>query len=193
VLPTLLWILGGLSREVHMSYVDRALRNAEERAKKKKVDWSKIGRKSRRKGKSFECQLARILTANTGVEWITSRNSGRTDVPHDVFCPKHFPHKGRWVIEAKHRKNLTFTDVIKRNKSYLDFIAEMGGKEWAVLVFRKDQYGIWAGTNGQPRFLTEMFDHDVALKDKDFTWVLIQGWISHALRKGLLGLPSGEV
>jgi hypothetical protein len=65
-------------------------------------DWSKIGRRSRRKGKRFECEVAAVLREWSGWRWDTTRNSGRTDLKGDVYAVLHGDRSP--LIECKNRK-----------------------------------------------------------------------------------------
>jgi len=65
------------------------------------TDWSSVGRKSRRKGKAFEQEVARYLTAVSGEKFTSTRNSGRTDLKGDIYC---MSTPSRWVVECKDRK-----------------------------------------------------------------------------------------
>lgn len=49
------------------------------------TDWSKVGRRSRRKGKRFEQSVARYLSRVSGHVFTSTRNSGRTDLKGDVY------------------------------------------------------------------------------------------------------------
>ncbi len=64
-------------------------------------DWSAVGRKSRRKGKRFEQEVARFMTSVTGMEFTSTRNSGRTDLKGDVYAISD-PY--RFVVECKDRR-----------------------------------------------------------------------------------------
>lgn len=80
------------------------------------TDWSKTGRRSRRKGKRFECQIARLLTEWTGGKWETTRNSGRTDLKGDVYCPGNRAYDSV-LVECKDRKTFTVAAMVKGLKS----------------------------------------------------------------------------
>lgn len=82
---------------------------------------SATGRKSRRKGKRFEREVAYIFTKATGRKWETTRNSGRTDLKGDIYCPE-VPDMQQVIIECKHRKKLSMTSLVKFNKSVKDVI-----------------------------------------------------------------------
>lgn len=64
-------------------------------------DWSAVGRRSRRKGKRFEQEIARYLTEVSGFAFTSTRNSGRTDLKGDVYCVSN-PRLA--VVECKDRK-----------------------------------------------------------------------------------------
>ena len=64
------------------------------------TDWSKVGRRSRRKGKKFEQLVARSLSEATGRRFTSTRNSGRTDLKGDVY---DVDNPSGSVIECKDR------------------------------------------------------------------------------------------
>lgn len=113
-----------------------------------KAQQSKVGRRSRRKGKKLECMVAAWLRVNTRWEWETTRNSGRTDLKGDVYCLSHHDVNTHVVIECKHRQSWTTADVVKGNKTYTREFEDVVNK-WhetaaqLLIFFRKDSFGLW--------------------------------------------------
>ncbi len=114
------------------------------------TDWSKTGRKSRRKGKRFECEVARLLTEWTDDKWETTRNSGRTDLKGDVYCPGKRKYDSV-LVECKDRKTFTVVAMVKGLKSmenqlqgidqrYLDNYPEPCNR---LLIFVKTDAGVF--------------------------------------------------
>ena len=115
-------------------------------AKKKKAKrtHSQIGKHSRRKGKAFECQMARYFTAWTGTKWETTRNSGRTDLNGDIYAVEYPDMK--MVIECKHRASYTVHAMLKPTKAFTDMIKETLAKirdDQYVVFIIKNETGIW--------------------------------------------------
>lgn len=111
--------------------------------------FSKTGRKSRRKGKSFERMVAGVLRLWTpGTDWQTTRNSGRTDIPGDVYAPDRAI---KCVIECKHRKNWSVQDIIRNNKGYADEMQKVLIEDWEpviqthhyLFIFCFNDAGLW--------------------------------------------------
>lgn len=111
--------------------------------------FSRTGRKSRRKGKSFERMVAGVLRLWTpGTDWQTTRNSGRTDLPGDVYAPDR---QTQCVIECKHRKNWSVQDIIRNNKGYADEMRKVYCEDWGpvmkthpfLLIFCFNDAGLW--------------------------------------------------
>lgn len=114
------------------------------------VDHSAIGRKSRRKGKSFEQTIALFMSGIFGETWRTTRNSGRTDVPGDVYC---MSARSNFMVECKHRQDWTVSSIMKGNKSFeTEFEkvaqewrdAQRGDQALGMILFFKDPLGLWA-------------------------------------------------
>jgi len=108
------------------------------------TNWSKVGKRSRRKGKKFEQEIAKMLRLGTGDNWQTTRNSGRTDIKGDVYCSK-YPFV---VIECKNRKSFNLRSMIHENglfqKAIAYIISEFLETQSSVLmVFLKNEAGIW--------------------------------------------------
>lgn len=77
------------------------------------TDWSKVGKRSRRKGKTCECEVANKLAELTGRLWSSTRNSGRTDLKGDVYCVG-CKDPNFLVVEVKNR-DWKWSDILKRN------------------------------------------------------------------------------
>ncbi|MCK5612609.1 hypothetical protein KAR91_62635 [Candidatus Pacearchaeota archaeon] len=113
-------------------------------SKKRKRTASETGKMSRRKGKAFECFCARYFTAWTGLDWQTTRNSGRTDILGDIYCVAR-PDMNM-VIECKHRKAYSVHAMLKPTKAFEDMIEEsrtkLSGDQYLVFIV-KNETGIW--------------------------------------------------
>ena len=105
---------------------------------------SRIGRLSRRKGKAFECLMARYFTKVTGEKWSSTRNSGRTDLKGDIYnteCPDL-----NLVVECKHDKNYSVHAMLLPTKAFSNMIDEVKNKcpknHWLMIIIKNDT-GIW--------------------------------------------------
>jgi len=104
---------------------------------------------SRRKGKSFEREIARYFTEWTGIKWETTRNSGRTDLKGDIYCPSipNFP----LIVECKHRSAYSVHAMLKPTKTFMRMISDVL-KKWLndldddsdIMIIVKNETGIWA-------------------------------------------------
>lgn len=114
---------------------------------KKKRTASQVGKMSRRKGKSFECWCARYFTQWTGLEWRTTRNSGRTDLRGDIYCLSRpdLP----LVVECKHDRRYSVHAMLKPTKAFADMVAahfHMRDKmDVKLILLIKNETGIWFG------------------------------------------------
>jgi len=88
------------------------------------TDMSKVGRKSKRKGSSFERKMAKIISLWYGEEVIRTPASGgmRSITRSDLTArnPDHFP----FIIECKHREDINFESIIKSPKAIIDYWIE---------------------------------------------------------------------
>lgn len=157
------------------------------------TDRSKIARRSRRKGKSFECLMARTFRDWFGHNWQTSRNSGRTDIPGDIFC---VDRPTRIMVECKHRKSWSIRDIVRQNTSYVANLEEVIQKHHDLAderrglinypllwVWRKDENGLWLlernlWTESHERSI--IFRVGVELVTPHGTWAHIKGLLDHA-------------
>lgn len=82
------------------------------------ADFSKIGKRSRRKGGDYERKICHILTDYTGVKFRRAPRSGAllregkingSFVSGDLICDKDF----QFSIECKNRKNINIESVLK--------------------------------------------------------------------------------
>ena len=105
---------------------------------------SQIGKLSRRKGKAFECWVARLFTKATGVKYETSRNSGRTDIRSDVFAPSLGEP---FIIECKHRREYELPQMMANIKSLQCVVDKAVGEGIPYIIIVKNQSGVWF-TNG---------------------------------------------
>ncbi|MCK5016068.1 MAG: hypothetical protein KAS32_03265 [Candidatus Peribacteraceae bacterium] len=111
-----------------------------------KSQQSKIGKKSRRKGKAFECKMARHFTEWTGMEWSSTRNSGRTDLKGDIYCVRN--PEISLIIECKDRKSYSVHAMVKPTKAFFDMELENIKKLYAsdmdaLMFIVKNDTGIW--------------------------------------------------
>jgi len=110
------------------------------------TDWSQVGKKSRRKGKRFECQIAILMREITGHDWQTVRNSGRTDIKGDVYCPESNIQAVH--IECKHNSYFSISHLIKPvagTRQQLEKIQNeaIDSKSELSMIFVKNLTGIW--------------------------------------------------
>ena len=103
---------------------------------------SQIGRMSRRKGKSFECKMARYFTKWTGEKWESTRNSGRTDLKGDIYCVGK-PNL-RFDVECKDDKKYTTHAMTVPTKAWKDLIKKyiFINRRPTMLLVNNDA-GIW--------------------------------------------------
>lgn len=89
------------------------------------VDRSKVGKKSKRKGKKYESRVSSLLTNFTGVKFRRvpcsggfNKTGGRVILEHifsgDVICEDR---QFRYSIEAKYRKDISLTALLKNPKT----------------------------------------------------------------------------
>lgn len=87
----------------------------------KTVDHSKIGKRSKRKGKTYERRCAKILTEFTGVNYRSTPGSGGFNkfggvtIREELFCGDLICDSPdfRYCIEAKNRESFSFTALLK--------------------------------------------------------------------------------
>lgn len=113
-------------------------------------DFSKIGRRCRRRGSTFERTFARWMTDATGFKWSRTANSGATDIAGDVYPVGR--DCSRFVVECKHDVRYAFDRRISGSKTFEKAIEEMRSRystyspflpnPWVMLVV-KDPVGIW--------------------------------------------------
>ncbi|MCK5614734.1 hypothetical protein KAR91_73410 [Candidatus Pacearchaeota archaeon] len=106
-----------------------------------------VGRRSRRKGKAFECWCAREFTRCTGLKWSSTRNSGRTDLKGDIYCVE-YPNLPL-IVECKHDKRYSVHGMLKPVDAFLKMywgVIENARKcsSASTLVFLvKNETGVW--------------------------------------------------
>ena len=117
-------------------------------AKKPKKDWSSVGRASKDKGKRFERAIAALLSDVSGEDWQRSRNSGRTDIPGDVYRVDEPSYPV--VVECKNRVSWSLKDRIKANAAYHKNLQEvlntanlLDSRFRVLNVLCKDEAGVW--------------------------------------------------
>lgn len=124
------------------------------------ADWSKVGRRSRRKGKAHECEIARVLRRASACEWQTVRNSGRTDLAGDVYSPGGFCD--HVMIECKHRETFELAAMVQGHAAYVQEMVKVVCEDWGrrpqhvLVVFVKNSLGLWAMavTKDKQRFVS---------------------------------------
>lgn len=110
---------------------------------------SAIGRKSRRKGKSFERDIATYFqNISKEEEFRTVRNSGRTDLAGDVYC---IGKEYELFIECKHRNEYNAQQMLHPSAGFIKGMEEIV-MEWQatapdrypiLVIIIKNNSGIW--------------------------------------------------
>ena len=100
---------------------------------------------SRRKGKSFECWCARYFTQWTGLEWQTTRNSGRTDLKGDIYCVSR-PDL-LLIVECKHRKEYSVHAMLKPTEAFTKMVRRYSP---LTMIIIKNETGIWVKPYKKP-------------------------------------------
>lgn len=137
---------------------------------------SKIGKRSRRKGKSFEREMAKYFTKWTGVKWETTRNSGRTDLKGDIY-PVDYPDFPM-VVECKHRKAYTvhamILPLITFRKAMSELLAKWfysTPKESLLFIIVKNETGLWVTIRQKIQFGDKFnVEPGMAFTDGCFKW-----------------------
>ena len=88
---------------------------------KTKVDRSKVGKRSKRKGKTYERRCAKILKEFTGVDFRSTPASGGfnkqggVSIREELFCGDLISDSPnfRYCVEAKNREEFSFTALLK--------------------------------------------------------------------------------
>ena len=85
-----------------------------------KVNWSKVGRRSKRKGKTYERRCAKLLGEWTGVNFRSTPASGGFNkqgvvIREEMFCGDLIcdDPNFRFCVEAKNRDTFSFTGILK--------------------------------------------------------------------------------
>ena len=86
-----------------------------------KPDYSKIGKRSKRKGKTYERRCSKILMEFTGCGFRSTPGSGGFNkqggvaIREELFCGDLICDKStfRYCVEAKNRENFSFTALLK--------------------------------------------------------------------------------
>lgn len=148
-------------------------------------DWSKVGRKSRRKGKKFECEIAGLLRHWTGEDWQSTRNSGRTDLPGDIYC---LSRPTLVSVECKDRKCWMTRDLLLGNVGYVnemrkvlyehDRFCERNGNRPLVVVAKNPLFGYFItaprGNYGTPLFGPDQDDWPGLVCSLGHRWYLLK-------------------
>ena len=85
------------------------------------TDYSAIGKRSKRKGKTYERRTAKLLTEFTGVGFRKTPSSGGfnrfggVSIREELFCGDVISdsHDFRFCVEAKNREEFTFEGILK--------------------------------------------------------------------------------
>ena len=112
-----------------------------------KEQQSRIGKRSRRKGKSFEQWCARFFRKWFEGKWETTRNSGRTDLHGDIYRldAPDMP----FVVECKHDKKYTIKAMAKPTEAIKQLVRKYRrrqmnlGWDWTLLLVVKNEAGVW--------------------------------------------------
>ena len=89
------------------------------------VDWSKVGRKAKRRGKTYERRCAKILTEYTSINFRKTPGSGGfnkqggVSIREELFCGDLICDSSnfRYCVEAKNRDSFSFTAILKSPKT----------------------------------------------------------------------------
>ena len=100
------------------------------------TNWSKVGKRSRRKGKVYERKVAALLREATGVDWQTTRNSGRTDLKGDVYCLES--RRDEALVECKDREYWTIANLMKGS---VRLVGEINGL--VEMFLQHDEYEVF--------------------------------------------------
>ena len=76
------------------------------RKKKSKVDWHKVGRKSKTKGNSYERLIAKIFSEYFNEEFIRTPSSGGMDLKGDICFKEFYKKRMPVLIDTKDQKTL---------------------------------------------------------------------------------------
>ena len=111
-------------------------------------DWSKIGRRSRRKGQRFERKIAKVLTKATGLTWRRTPASGGMEWKGDVICTDLAPHQQPFIVECKDRGIRFDAEYINNYPTLEKWIDVYGSDDLVYLVFTTNNgitlvYGAW--------------------------------------------------
>lgn len=84
------------------------------------VDWSKIGKRSKRRGKTYERRCAKLLMEFTSVNFRPTPASGGFNkqgavIREELFCGDLICDRSdfRFCIEAKNRESFSFVSILK--------------------------------------------------------------------------------
>jgi hypothetical protein len=85
------------------------------------TDWAKVGRKAKRKGKTYERRCAKLLTEWTGVNFRKTPGSGGFNkqggvvIREELFCGDLICDRSdfKFCVEAKNRQEFNFNAILK--------------------------------------------------------------------------------
>lgn len=89
--------------------------------KKEKTNWSAIGKRVKRRGKTYERRVAKILHEFTSIGFRSTPSSGgfnklsETTIREELFCGDLICDNPnfRYCVEAKNREKFSFTAILK--------------------------------------------------------------------------------
>lgn len=161
----------------------------------KKVDWSKVGRRVKRRGKTYERRVATLLTEFTGVNFRSTPGSGGYNkqggvtIREELFCGDLIADRSDFLycIEAKNREIFDFNPILKNPETAaftlwwyqcvqdakrvglepLMFFKPNGSDDFIVITVDEHQKWLNNGTD-IPYFILEVYQKPLNLKiDKD--------------------------
>lgn len=153
--------------------------------------WSAVGRRARSKGKRYEREIAALMRHWTGVDWQTTRNSGRTDLLGDVYLvgPDGREMRQHVFIECKHRASMRLVDLWRHPKAVSSQIEE-AERQWRdnrqyhlFLMFVKTEVGTLVTCSD--RYADFVLPHDEAaptIKAHGRKWVHVDHFAAPVVR-----------
>lgn len=157
-------------------------------AKLTKKQQSAIGRKSRRKGKTFERWCARFFYKWFEGQWQTTRNSGRTDLKGDIYCVDC--PLSDLVVECKHDKKYNVMSMLRPTEAFKHLIRKYRRRQvnigWSctLLLVVKNKAGVWLAVISNKYSLNEI------LINRNVSAVVIEGVYFFKLEQSIVQLKS---
>lgn len=157
-------------------------------AKLTKKQQSAIGRRSRRKGKAFECWCARFFYKWFEGKWQSTRNSGRTDLKGDIYCVDY--PLSDLVVECKHDKKYNVMSMLRPTEAFKHLIRKYRRRQvnigWGctLLLIVKNKAGVWLAVVSNKYNLNEV------LVSRDVSAVVIEGVYFFKLEQSISQLKN---